>query len=122
MSQLVLPMNDRDRDVVAGARVRAACKVVATDLTHKVVAELWGCHESTVGLKLDEANRNYIKPHEMIALKRADLNNLIEAAEQLALRPPETDADIVRRIPGALRKYLSPEFAELIEREMGLRG
>jgi hypothetical protein len=121
VAQLVLPMTDPDRDAVASARIRMACKVVARDLGHKRVADLWGCDESTVGLKLDEKNRNYIRPSEMLALKRADLAGLIAAAEEAELRPPVTHDEVVARIPSVLRSVLAEEFAELIERKLGLR-
>jgi hypothetical protein len=117
-SQLLLPMNDPDRYFVAAARVRSACKVVAAELGHKKVAELWGCNESSVGLKLDEKNRNSIHPHEMLALKVADHRGLIRAAEETALRPAVTDEMRIRRLSGVLRRYLADEMAQLIEREL----
>lgn len=136
VSQLLLPMADHDQAYLMGAKVRAACRVVASDLGHKVVAGLWRLYlkdgvtpdERRVGLKLDETDRHYIKPSEMAALKKADPRGIIIAAEMDALgyEMPErkqqaTDAEIVRRVPGVLRKYLADELAELIEKEIGAR-
>jgi hypothetical protein len=117
-AQLVLPMSDPDRLFVAGAKIRAACKQVADDVGHKQVAAAWGCHEHTVALKIREANRNSIHPHEMVALKELDRRGLIAAAEQEALRPTVTAEEKMARLPGALRRYLSDEFAQLIERDL----
>jgi hypothetical protein len=117
-AQLVLPMSDPDRLYVAGAKIRAACRLVAIDVGHKVVAASWNCHEHTVALKIDEKNRNSIHPHEMVALKELDRRGLIQAAEDEALRPTVTDEERLKRLPGVLRRYLADEFAELIEREL----
>lgn len=117
-AQLVLPMSDPDRLFVAGAKIRAACKLVIADIGTKEVAKAWGCHEHTVSLKVDEKNRNSIHPHEMVALKELDRRGLIAAAEQEALRPTVTDEEKMTRLPGVLRRYLSDEFAQLIERDL----
>ncbi len=121
LGQLLLPMADRDQDALAAARIRLACKAVARELGHKVVAEMWGCDEATVSLKLDEKNRNAIKPAEMVALKRADLRGAIEAAEQAELHRPVDAAEVVRRVPGVLRELFAEELAELVERKLGIR-
>lgn len=128
VTQLLLPMTDPDKDALVSARVRAACKVVATELGYKAVSELWGCDESQVGHKLNETNRNYIKPREMYALKRADVRGIIVAAEmaELGYEMPErkqvvTADDIVRRLPAVLRELFAPELAELVERKLGMR-
>jgi hypothetical protein len=128
VTQLLLPMTDPDKDALISARVREACKAVAKELGYKAVAEIWGCDESQVGHKLNETNRNYIKPQEMYALKRADVRGVIVAAEmaELGYEMPErrhvvTDADVVRRLPGVLRELFAPELAELVERKLGLR-
>jgi hypothetical protein len=121
-------MADFDRDLLSSSRVRAACKDVAAGLGHKEVARLWRCEENLVGLKLNETGRHYMKPHELLALKRVDANGLIVAAdcEELGYEAPERKqiddpGEALKRLPGALRKYLRDELAELIEREMGLR-
>lgn len=121
IGQLLLPMADRDKDALAAARVRAACRTVAGELGHKAVAELWSCDEAQVGHKLNETNRNYIKPTEMLALKRVDLRGLIEAAEKAELHRSVNPEDVVRRLPGALRELFAEELAELVERKVGLR-
>lgn len=118
MSQLVLPMTDPDRYFVASARVRAACKTVALGLGYKEVASLWGCHESQVGLKIEEKHRNSIHPGEMLALKAADKHGLIQAAEDDALSPPASAEDRLRRLPGVLRRYFAEELCQLVEREL----
>jgi diphthamide synthase (EF-2-diphthine--ammonia ligase) len=126
--QLVLPMSDPDKDALVSARVREACKAVATELGYKHIAELWDCDEAQVGHKLNETNRNYIKPREMYALKRADVRGIIVAAEmeELGYEMPErkvsvTAEETVRRLPGVLRELFAPELAELVERKLGLR-
>jgi uncharacterized protein (DUF2267 family) len=121
LNQYVLPLVDHDRDALAAARIRAACKAVAADLGHKAIADLWGCHESSVGLKLEEKNRNYIRPSEMIALKRADRRGLIRIAEEAELDPPTTPEQVVERLPHVLRELFADELAELVERKLGLR-
>lgn len=127
-SQLVLPLADKDRAIVANARLKVARRAVADRIGHKVLAEVWDCAVTMVADKIEERDRKYLKPVESEYLELHDADGLILAAKcelagyEMPQRKQTITADeIVRRLPGALRAVLSEELAEVVEHKVGLR-
>lgn len=123
--QFVLPMKDLDRALLASVRVRAALRAFAKEVGFKRVADLWGCSEDLVGQKIDEKNRNAVKPHELMAAMACDLRGGIiavlcdEMGYEMPGRKvePTSEAD---RLIAAAGELFGPDVLELLRRKAGL--
>lgn len=124
-SQYFLPMKDLDRALRKGVRVRLALRAWAKDVGFKVVADLWGCDEATVSLKLDERNRHFVKVHEWLTAIEHDHKGGILAAicEEVGYETPERKQDPATegdRLLAAAGELFAPDVVELLRRKAGL--
>lgn len=126
LAQVVVPLTESDRALLAGVRLRSAVRSLAKEVGFKRLGDLWGgADEATVSQKVDEKNRHYMKPHELLAAMALDNSGGVLAVlcDELGYERPERKPDPAseaERLRAALRETLSPEIAEVIERKAGL--
>lgn len=125
-AQLILPMRDLDRATMALARLRCAVRSVADQIGIKALAEDWDCSsERKVTDKIEQRDRHYLKPEELIDLILRDRSGQIisELCELAGYDTPErkhlkTEAEKFTSLDAAIES-LGPEVADMLRRKAG---
>lgn len=126
-AQLLLAMGDFDRAQLGAARIRRACRTVVEAVGAKTIADAWGCAERAVLLKVDQRERHYLHPEELLDLVLRDRHGRIvaELADVAGYEMPERKrvlepGEKLARLEATLDEQLGAELAELVRRKAGL--